>query len=119
MPPRKLKPDAIARLAVDAASEKQASDIVLLDLNKSCDFADYFVIMSADSSRQTSALVRELDASMKKKGVLRSRLEGDSKSGWVVADYGDVVIHIFGPEEREIYELESAWEKATEVVRIQ
>ena len=75
--------------------------------------------MSTQSSRQTSALVREIDDALKKKGVRRYRLEGDKHSGWVVADYGDVVVHIFGPEERDIYELENVWKDAVEVVRIQ
>lgn len=114
-----MEPDDLAHMAVDVSLEKQASDIVLLDIRKSCDFADYFVVMSAQSARQTSALVRELDDALKTKGVRRYRLEGDTHSGWVVADYGDVVVHIFGPEERDTYQLENVWEDAVQVVRIQ
>lgn len=119
MAKKRLQPVDLARFIVDVSSEKQASDIVLLDVKKSCDFADYFVIMSADSARQTSALIREIDGELKKKDVRRYRLEGDSKSGWVVADYGDVLVHIFGPEERDFYDLEHVWDGAVEVVRIQ
>jgi len=119
MPKRVLKSETLARLAVDVASDKQASDIVLLDIRKASDFADYFVIMSTDSARQRSTLAEELEQALAKRGGARLHLEGDPTSGWMVLDYGDVVIHLFGAEEREFYDLEGAWDRAVEVVRIQ
>ena len=108
-----------ARLAVDTASDRQASDIVLLDIRGVSDFADYFVIMTADSSRQMRDLVDEIGRAMREAGATLHHVEGTPASGWVLMDVGDVIVHLFGPEEREFYDVEGAWEQAAEVVRIQ
>ncbi|MBN1644124.1 MAG: ribosome silencing factor [Dehalococcoidales bacterium] len=109
----------IARKAVEAASEKQASDIVLLDVSKICTFADYFVICSGESERQLRAIGDEIEQTLKKDGVRPIHQEGTSGSGWLLYDYGDVLIHIFSPAEREYYQLDELWNQATQVVRIQ
>ena len=111
-------PNDAARLAVDVAAEKLASDIVMLDLRGLTVFADYFVIMTADSARQIEALEEDLSAALKDAGVTRHHREGAPASGWVLLDFADVVIHIFGPEEREFFALERLWNRAPQVVRI-
>ena len=108
-----------ARLAVDLASEAIASDILLLDISNSSDFADYFVIMSASSVRQINSLSESIDKGLRDAGLTRHHKEGIASSGWVLLDFGDLIIHIFGIEQREHYNLESAWSQATEVIRLQ
>ena len=108
----------VAQLVVEVASEKLAADIVMLDLRQVAAFADYFVIMSAESSRQIEALEEDITEALKKEQVRRFHREGTPASGWVLLDFSDVVIHIFGPEEREFYNLERLWSRAPQVVRI-
>ena len=113
-----LNPTEVARLAVDVAAEKLATDIVMLDLRELAPFADYFVVMTADSVRQIEALEEDLANAMKEAGVSRHHREGTPASGWVLLDFADVLIHIFGPEERDFFGLERLWSRAPQVVRI-
>ena len=110
---------ALAQKTIEAASDKLASDIVLLDTRQVCSFADYFVICSADSARQLQSIYDEVEHVLKKEGVLPRHLEGTMDSGWMLVDYGDVIVHIFAGPEREFYKLEKMWSEATPVVRIQ
>ena len=112
------RPNSVARLAVDVAAEKLATDIVMLDLRGLTPFADYFVIMTADSVRQIQGLEEDLTTAMKQAGVPRHRREGTPVSGWILLDFADVVVHIFGPDEREFFALERLWNRAPQVVRI-
>ncbi|MBM3942296.1 MAG: ribosome silencing factor [SAR202 cluster bacterium] len=109
----------VARLVVDVASDKLAEDIVLLDLRQIAPFADYFVIMSAGSSRQIQALEEDLTEAMEKEQVKLFHREGTAQSGWVLLDFSNVLVHVFGPEQREFYGLERLWARAPQVVRIQ
>ncbi len=81
-------------------------------------FADYFVIMSAESSRQIEALEQDLTRELKDAGVSRHRREGTAASGWVLLDFSDTIVHVFSPEEREFYDLERLWSRAPQVVRV-
>jgi len=109
----------VARKAVEAASGKQAIDIVLLDVRGLCSFADYFVICSGDSGRQIKTIYGEVGHTLKKEGILPLHHEGTIDSGWLLIDFGDVIVHIFATFEREYYQLDDLWDKATPVVRIQ
>jgi ribosome-associated protein len=104
---------------VDAASDKQAGSIVLLDVQGLCGFADYFVICSGESQRQLRAIYDEIEQDLKKEGTLPLHREGGFDSGWMLLDYGDVIIHIFGERERAFYNLEGFWREGKTVVRIQ
>jgi ribosome-associated protein len=108
----------VARKAVDAALSKQATDILMLDLRELCTFTDYFVFCSGDSERQIQAICDEVDETLRREGVSPYRREGSVDSGWVLLDFGDVIVHIFAPQQREYYEMEELWSKATPVVRI-
>jgi ribosome-associated protein len=109
----------LARKAAEAASDKQAIDIVLLDVRGVCSFADYFVIISGTSDKQIEAISDEVEETLKKEGSRPIHREGAADSGWVVLDFVDVVVHIFAPFEREFYQLEQLWSEAIPVVRIQ
>ncbi len=114
-----LQSTEYAQLAVDVAEEKLASDIVLLDIRGVSDFADYFVILTAESTRQMAMLSEEIEHALERKGYAKHHREGTPQGGWMLLDFGDVVVHIFGPEEREFYSIEEAWSEGVEVVRIQ
>ena len=101
------------------ASDKLAVNIVLLDVNEVCSFASYFVICSGESERQIQAIYDEIEKSLKHEGLLPHHREGTMDSGWLLLDYGDVIVHIFSPDEREFYKLDELWSQATPVVRIQ
>ncbi len=108
----------VAQLVVEVASEKLAEDIVLLDLRRLAPFTDYFVIMSGGSSRQLEALEEDITQALRDAGVRRFHREGTPTSGWILLDFSNVIVHIFGPEEREFYELERLWAQAPQVVRV-
>ena len=119
MEARSLESLAIANKAVEAASEKQAIDVVLLDTRKVCSFADYFVICSGESTRQIKTIYEEVEHALKKEGVLPHHHEGTLDSGWLLIDFGDVIVHIFASFEREYYQLDELWSEAIQLVRIQ
>jgi ribosome-associated protein len=109
----------VARQVVAAASEKKATDIVLLDTRGVCSFADYFVMCSGESSKQIEAIRDEIGHSLKKEGILPHHCEGAVDSGWLLIDLRDVIVHIFAPIEREHYQLDQLWSQAAPIVRIQ
>ena len=92
---------------------------MLLDAREVCSFAGYFVICSGDSERQIQAIYDEVGHALKKEGVLPHHAEGTIDSGWLLLDFGDVVVHIFAPFEREYYQLDRLWSRAIPIVRIQ
>ena len=104
---------------MEIASDKQAGNIVLLDVRDLCSFADYFVICTGDSQRQVRTILEEVEFSLKKEGVLPHHNEGGLDSGWLLLDYGDVIVHIFSVEERDYYNLDELWHEAKAVLRIQ
>ena len=111
---------ALARRIVDLLSDKQASDILLLDIRGVSLIADYFVICTAGSERQTTAILKDLSEKLlEEQGRKPLHSEGRGDSGWVLLDYGDVIVHIFSPAQREFYRLEELWNAATPVLRLQ
>lgn len=104
---------------MDAALEKHASDILLLDLKGVCNFADYFVICSGESDRQLQAICSAIDDTLAKEHVSPRRQQGNMDSGWVIIDAGEVIVHIFDMEKRQFYSLESMWNQGSTVVKIQ
>jgi len=114
-----LEAEDIARLATELASEKQAREIAMLDVRALCSFADYFVICTGDNKRQIEAIWQDVVDVLKSKGVLPHHNEGTAESGWMLSDFGSVIVHIFAPLERDYYQLDQLWSKAVPVVRIQ
>jgi ribosome-associated protein len=108
----------LARKIVDIAADKQASDIVLLDTREICGFADYFVICSGESSRQLNAIIDAISDTLKQDGIKPLHQEGTTDSGWILLDYGNIIVHVFSTLERDYYQLEQLWEKATTKVRV-
>ena len=92
---------------------------MLLDARGVCSFADYFVICNGDSERQIQAIYDEVGHTLKKEGILPHHHEGTVDSGWLLLDFGNVIVHIFIPFEREYYQLDKLWSLATPIIRIQ
>ncbi len=109
----------MARRAVELASDKQAEEVVLLDVRQACSFTDYIVVCSGDSDRQVDAIHREMLNSLKKDSAVPYHSEGDAESGWILLDYAGVVVHIFSRELRGFYSLENVYEKAVRLLTIQ
>jgi ribosome-associated protein len=103
---------------VDVASDKKASDVVLLRTAEVTTMADYFVICSGRSDRQVSALAGAIVDDLRTDGVRPLGVEGTRAARWILIDYGGVIVHVFAAEEREFYGLERLWSGAAQVVRI-
>ncbi|MDO4562821.1 MAG: ribosome silencing factor [Clostridia bacterium] len=104
-----------AQAAVKILDSKKAKDIVVLYVEQVTYICDYFVICTATNVRQLDALVRELCDKMAQKGIDAARVEGAANSGWILVDFGDVVVHLFKGDTREFYGLESLWSDAERV----
>lgn len=110
----------VARLAVDAAEDKKGHDIILLDLRRLSSVTDYFVVCSGAVDRQLEAISESIvDAIRKTHGIRPRHIEGSGETGWVLLDYGDVVVHIFTPSLRSYYNLEALWANAPVLLRMQ
>lgn len=114
-----LDSNQLARATVDIASNKKASDIVLLDIREVTTIADYFVICSGNNTRQIQTIADAIDEELDKQGGQLVHREGSADTGWILLDFGDVIIHVFGPKEREYYRLERLWSGAKTVVYVQ
>jgi ribosome-associated protein len=90
----------------------------MLDMRDVCSFSDYFVISSGDTDRQIKAIGEEIEKVLKAEGLTPRHREGTADSGWMLLDFGSVIIHIFSPNQREFYQLEELWNQAKQVVRI-
>ncbi len=116
-----MRPDLeLAHEVVDWLADRQAEDIVLIDLTPLAAFADYFVIATVDNIRQARAVIDAVEVGMRDRGSSRPRPEGSPESGWVLLDTGEgILVHLFSSEARMRYDLEGLWSKAQEVVRVQ
>ena len=101
--------------AVRAADDKQAHDLIVLDLRKAAGFTDYFVIGSGTNPRQIRAIADAVMESLAALGTKPAHVEGYDRSEWVLLDYFDFVVHIFAPETRLFYSLERLWGSAERV----
>lgn len=105
----------MAIAAARAAADKQAGDVVVLDVRAPIVITDYFVIASAGSERQLKTVADEVHRTLADLGAKPLRREGEREGDWVLLDYGDMVVHVFGEEAREYYGLERLWRDAPPV----
>jgi ribosome-associated protein len=101
--------------AVQAAADKKAIDIVVLDLREIASFTDYFVITSGTNERQVQAISDEVYETLKKAGTTAARVEGYKTAEWILLDYGDFIVHVFEQKSRSFYDLERLWRESTRV----
>lgn len=96
------------RLALD----KKAKDVLVVELAGLTDIADFFVLASGTSERHVRTVVEGIETGMKEKAILPLATEGYDDGRWVIMDYGDVIVHVFLEELRELYDLEDLWIEA-------
>jgi ribosome-associated protein len=102
-----------ALIAARAADDKKATDIVVQEMRKALPITDYFVIVTGANNRQVDAITEAVEEALRKEaGVKPIGREGLDEQTWVLLDYGDIVVHVFQPELREFYRLESLWSDA-------
>ena len=99
-------------LAVNAALEKKAKNIVILNIKNVTSFADYTIICSGTSDRQVQSIASSIGGSMKKAGTLPLGVEGEKGGRWVLLDYADIIVHVFYEPVREFYDIERLWSDA-------
>jgi ribosome-associated protein len=112
---RTARPPKAIELAVRAAEDKKAQDLTVLDLREAAGFTDYFVICSGATARQIHAIADAIVESLAAHGSKPAHVEGYDRSGWVLLDYFDFVVHVFSPETRLFYGLERLWGSAERV----
>jgi ribosome-associated protein len=109
----------LARRIVDSIADQKGENILLLDIRDVSLLADYFVIASTTSDRQAKAILDEVREKVKQDTDARLlHVEGEASTGWVLMDYGDVVVHLFSEEMRRYYDLEGLWQEGRTVVRM-
>jgi len=107
----------IALLAADAADDKKAEEIEILNVQGLTVIADYFVICSANSDQQVRAIARAIDEKLSEKGIEPKKMAGMNDAKWVLIDYADIIVHVFHKREREYYDLERLWSDAEKILR--
>ena len=105
----------VALAAADAAENKKASEVVILDVGDLLGITEFFVIVSTGNPRQLDTVLDEVHRALKADGRAPLRREGTALDGWAVLDYGDVVVHVFTEEQRNYYDLERLWADAPRV----
>jgi ribosome-associated protein len=91
----------------------------LLDLKDIASFTDYFVVCNGTSDRMLDALAKSVVDEMRSQHKKKGRVEGEARDGWLVVDYGDVVVHLFSPDQRDYYQLEDLWSEGKILLRLQ
>ena len=104
----------ILKIAANALNNKKARQLKALKIDDLTTLADYFVIATATSSTHVRALADEVEEKLKEQLVEPHHIEGKS-TGWIVLDYTSVIVHVFTPQEREFYNLDSMWSDATDI----
>lgn len=99
----------IALKAASVLDSKKALDVTVIDIAEKSSFADYFVIASGASERQVGTLSEEVEDRLEKEGVPVKSVEGKQNSGWILIDFGDVIVNLFSTEQREHYNIEKIW----------
>lgn len=110
----KLETEEKLNLVKDAVEDRKAENVEVLDLRERTLIADYFVLASGTSNVHIRGIVDSVLDKMKGRGERAARIEGYAEGRWVLLDYGDVVLHVFAPEEREFYDLETLWRATAE-----
>jgi len=106
-----LSPLEQARRIAALAQDKLARDVVILDMRPVCTYTDYFVVCTGGNARQTAGIWSEVHGRLKQENALLPRsVEGATEATWIIADYLDVVLHVFTPDARAFYRLEDLWD---------
>ncbi|MEZ4531518.1 MAG: ribosome silencing factor [Thermomicrobiales bacterium] len=110
--------DLALRIA-EILADTPASDTVVLDIRGLSTFSDFFVICSGENERQLRAIAEKLQEELREEGVRPQRVEGTPRSGWIVLDYNDAIVHVFDRDLRDFYRMERLWAEAPRLLAIQ
>lgn len=113
-----LEANELAHAALEVIEGKKANNILMLDMQDVTLLADYYILCDATSKRQINAIQEDLLKELKKSGSRHVMIEGTPESGWVLVDFGSVIVHVFSPEQRDYYRLEELWNDAPVVVKM-
>jgi ribosome-associated protein len=105
----------VALAIAQAALDRKAVSVEIIDVTGKVDYADYVVVMSATSDRHANAIAKNVDTELSRKGIRAHSIEGLPQGAWVLMDFGDVIVHIFHQDTRGYYDLESLWFDAARV----
>jgi len=105
----------MARLAAAAMDAKKGKDVLILDVSERASFADYLVIGSGTNDRQVASLCDEVEDRLAKEEIFVKRVEGKGNTGWILMDYGDVIVNVFTEEKREHYNIERLWSDCPQI----
>jgi ribosome-associated protein len=100
---------AMAMVAAKAIDDKKGQDIAIIDIGAKAAFADYMIIASGGSDRQVKALCDEVEDKLAEQGVIVKAIEGKNNSGWILMDYGDIIVNLLTVDLRERYNIEKVW----------
>lgn len=101
-------------ILTQAITERKGESVEVIDLREKTLIADYFVVLCGNSNIHIKAIVDGIRRKFKEKRLKRPDVEGYSEAKWVLLDFGDIVVHIFSPEEREFYDIETLWRQVEE-----
>lgn len=104
-----IEPKELSLKVAKLLDDRKAIDVTVIDISPKASFADYFVMASAGSDRQMGALVDNVEDMLEPAGIFPKSVEGKKSSGWILMDYGDVVINVMTAEMREKYNIERIW----------
>lgn len=108
----------MARDIVNSLEDRKGEDIVLLDIKEVASFTDYFVICTGTSDRMLDGLANGTMDDVRKKIKRKAKKQGNARDGWVIVDYGDVVVHLFSPDQRDFYNIEELWEDGKVLLKL-
>ena len=106
----------MAMFSAKILDKKKGLDIVIIDIGTKSSFADYFVLASGNTERQIASLRDEVEDQFAKEGLIVKSVEGKQTSGWILMDYGDVIINLLTSEMRERYNIEKVWGDCEQLV---
>nr|WP_250160288.1 ribosome silencing factor [Clostridiisalibacter paucivorans] len=110
-----MKLDNMISIAVEAAEDKKALNITILDISDVTTIGDYFVICTGNSERQVMAIADNIEEKMHESGYSLRNKEGYRTGRWILMDFGDVIVHVFHKEDREFYNLDRVWKDAKKI----
>lgn len=109
----------MARQVAALASDAHAADVQVLDIQELSPITDYFVLASADNTRLLGTVAERVRDALREEGIRPLRVEGLPEHGWIVLDYGDIIVHLLTDEQRAYYRLEDLWSEAHRLLVIQ
>ena len=102
--------------AAQAALDKKAEDVIILNIGKVSSLTGYFVLATGTNARQTQAIAEAIRDALRERGLRPLGVEGMQQGEWILLDYGDFLVHVFSPEKRKFYDLERLWSNAPRTV---